>query len=187
MGVVYFTSKQNSWVISIIMKSSSWERTPVWCSGWELAGWGADLWKRLSGSWQRVSWTWVQQGALAAKKANIILDCIMSSIARRLREVIFPSILSSCSTTSSILHPFLDFDKMIQVQQRITKLVRGHELFPCEKKLLRETGFFSLKRRLNSSLPKCVGSLPKQIEPNSSWWSMVERWRTTAISRTQES
>lgn len=31
-----------------------------------------------------------QQGALAAKKANITLDCITSSVARGLREVTFP-------------------------------------------------------------------------------------------------
>lgn len=79
-----------------------------------------------------------QQGVLAAKKVNIILDCITSSIAMKLRQVTF-------SLYSAVARLHLKYciqfgerlDKLVQVQQRATKLVRGQEHLSCEEKLLR--------------------------------------------------
>jgi len=94
-----------------------------------------------------------QQCALAACKTNHILDCLIRSVARSLREVILPcySALESCVQLRRPQHR-KDMDLLEWVQGRITKIIRMIEQLSCEKRL-KELGLFSLqKRRLRGDL-----------------------------------
>jgi len=71
-----------------------------------------------------------QQCELAAEKANRMLDCIKSSAASRVREVILPlystlvrAHLESCIQRWSLQHR-KDMDLLEQVQRRATKIIR---------------------------------------------------------------
>jgi len=74
-----------------------------------------------------------QQCALAAQKANCILGCIKSSVARRSREVILLvySALVRPHLESCIQlwgpHQRKDLDLMERVQRSATKMIRGLE------------------------------------------------------------
>jgi len=60
-----------------------------------------DLWVLVD---EKLNMTW--QCALTAQKANRTLDCIKSSTASRLREVVVP--LCSGETAPHVLHPALE-------------------------------------------------------------------------------
>jgi len=90
-----------------------------------------------------------RQCVLTAQKANRILDCIKSSVARRSREVILP-------LYSTLVRPHLesyaqlwrpqhrkDMELLEGIQRRDTKTIRGLEHFSYEDRL-RELGLFSL-------------------------------------------
>ncbi|KAK4832418.1 LOW QUALITY PROTEIN: hypothetical protein QYF61_023097, partial [Mycteria americana] len=97
-----------------------------------------------------------QQCALAAKKANSILDCIRRSVARRLREVIL-------LLHSALVKPHLeccvqfwasqykrDMDILERVQRRDLKIAKGLENLSYEASIsfkLSELGLFSLEKR----------------------------------------
>jgi len=98
------------------------------------------------------------QCALAAQKANCILDCIKSSMASRAREEILPFYcalvrphLESCIKLWSPQHR-KDMELLKQAQRRATTMIRGMQHLSCGERL-RELGLFSLeKSRLQGDL-----------------------------------
>ncbi|PKU40144.1 hypothetical protein llap_9555 [Limosa lapponica baueri] len=99
---------------------------------------------------EKLDMTW--QCALTDWKANCILSCSKRSVASRLSEVILP-------LYSALVRPHLeycvqlwhsqykkDMDLLEQVQQRVTKMIRGMEHF-CYGDRLRELESFSLEKR----------------------------------------
>ena len=95
----------------------------------------------------------VQQCALAAQKANRILDCIKRSMASRSRESVLP-------LYSALVRPHLEYciqiwssqyrrymDLLEHIQSRATNTIQRMEHLPCEDSL-RELGLFSLEKRL---------------------------------------
>ena len=99
----------------------------------------------------------IQQCALAAQKANHILDCIKRIVASRVREVI----LSLCS---ALVRPHLEYCvqmwspqyrremDLLHMQRRATEMIHGMEQLSYKNKV-RELGLFSLeKRRLPGDL-----------------------------------
>ena len=92
-----------------------------------------------------------QQCALAAKKCNSLLGGMNRSTASKAREVTVP--LSSALIRLYLEHCVQvwppqskkDIDKAEQVQQRVTKAMRGLEHSPCEERL-RDLTWFSLEK-----------------------------------------
>ena len=96
-----------------------------------------------------------QQCALVAKKANGILVCIRKRMASRLRVMILPSTLPWSGLTWSTVYSSEHLGKKDRDPlERVIKMIKGLEHFPCEERLS-NLGLFSLGK-IERGSDKCL-------------------------------